>query len=456
MGDGPLVVILAAGQGTRMRSTVPKVLHPLGGRPLLLHTVETAAAVAARKPVVVVSPAQPQVTALLNGRVDRVQQLRPLGTGDALRSVPPPFRAAGQVLVLSADVPLVREETLRRLLEAQAATGAACALLTVVPADPSGMGRVLRDADGAVIRIVEAADLPPDSVPPLECNAGVYVFSGDRLWPALDALSTQNAQAEYYLTDVVELIGGPVTAVVASDPAEAIGINDRRQLAAAEAALRRRVLDTLMLAGVTIEDPATTYVDAGVRIGPDSVLRPMTTVRRGTSLGAGCRIGPSAVLDAVRGGNRVVIAEAHLEDCVLGDDVQVGPYCRVRPNTVLGSGVQLGTHAEVKNSTVGPGTHINHFCSVLDSDVGKDVNIGAGTVTCNYDGRAKHRTTIGDGVFVGSNSTLVAPVRLGQGSYIGAGSLIDGDVPAGALAVGRARQRNIEGWVARRGATSGD
>lgn len=456
MADGPLVVILAAGQGTRMRSTVPKVLHPLGGRPLLLHTVDTAAAVAAGKPVVVVSPAQPQVPALLDGRVDCVKQPQPRGTGDALRSVPVALRTGGQVVVLSADVPLVREQTLRRLLDAQAASGAACALLTVVPEDPSGMGRVLRDADGSVIRIVEQADLPPDEVPPLECNAGIYAFSGEQLWPALDQLSTENAQAEYYLTDVVELIGGPITAVVAADPAEAIGVNDRRQLAAAEAALRRRVLDSLMLAGVTIEDPATTYVDAGVRIGADSVLRPMTTLRGATTLGSGCRVGPSAVLDAVRAGDRVVIAEAHLEDCILGDDVQVGPYCRVRPNTVLGSGVQLGTHAEVKNSRVGPGTRINHFCSVLDSDVGRDVNIGAGTVTCNFDGTAKHRTTIGDAVFVGSNSTLVAPVRLGERSYIGAGSFVDTDVPPGALAVGRSRQRNIEGWVVRRSATTRD
>lgn len=449
MADGPLVVILAAGQGTRMRSAVPKVLHPLGGRPILLHTLDAAAAVAGGKPVVVVNPAQPEVRAALNGQADCVVQPEPRGTGDALRSVPPALRRSGQVLVLSADVPLVRRETLQRLLTAQAA-GSTCAVLTTVPEDPTGLGRVERDAEGDVVRIIEAADIPPGTVPPLECNAGVYVFSGDRLWPALEALSTENAQAEYYLTDVVELLGAPVVGVMAPDPAEVIGVNDRRQLAAAEAALRHRTLDRLMLAGVTIEDPATTYIDASVRVGPDSTIRPMSALRGATVIGTGCTIGPSAVLDGVHAGDRIDISEAHLEDCVLGDDVRVGPYCRVRPNTVLGSGVQLGTHAEVKNSTVGPGTHINHFSCVLDSDVGRDVNVGAGTVTCNYDGRDKHRTTIGDGVFVGSNSTLIAPVRLGERCYIAAGSIIDSDVPPGALGVGRTRQRNVDGWVARR------
>lgn len=456
MADGPLVVILAAGQGTRMRSTVPKVLHLLGGRPLLMHTVDSAFAVTKGRPVVVVNPAQPQVPALLNGRADCVVQPSARGTGDALRSVPESLRASGQVLVLSADVPLVRPETLRRLLQAQSIARSSCALLTAVPDDPSGMGRIERDEDGSVLRIIEAADLPPGVTPPLECNAGVYAFDGRRLWPALEQLSTANAQSEYYLTDVVELMDGPVVAVVAADPSEAIGVNDRRQLAAAEAALRRRLLDRLMLAGVTIEDPATTYVDADVRLGPDSLIRPMTTLRRGTTLGSGCCIGPSAMLDGVHGGDRVAIAEAHLEECVLGDDVRVGPYCRVRPNTVLGSGVELGTHAEVKNSTIGPGSRINHFSCVLDSDVGRDVNIGAGTVTCNYDGSDKHRTTIGDGVFVGSNATLVAPVRLGERSYIAAGSVIDTDVPPGALGIGRERQRNIDGWVARRGRPARD
>ncbi|MBV8194730.1 MAG: bifunctional UDP-N-acetylglucosamine diphosphorylase/glucosamine-1-phosphate N-acetyltransferase GlmU, partial [Candidatus Dormibacteraeota bacterium] len=441
---------LAAGQGSRMRSSLPKVLHPLGGRPLLLHVLETGAAIAEGKPVVVVGAEQPAVRSALDGRAEIVEQLQPLGTGDAVRSVPGALRRSGPVLVLSADVPLIRAETLRQLLETHASGEAACTLLSVVPDDPSGMGRVQRDIEGHVGRILEEGDMPRGMVPPIECNAGVYVFEGDQLWPALDRLSADNAQAEYYLTDIVELMDGRVSAVTAADPSETIGINDRRHLAAAEAVLRRRLLDELMAAGVTIEDPATTFIDAGVRIGADSVISPMTTIGRGSSLGSGCRIGPMAELRAVRAGDRVSIGSAHLEDCVLGDDVSVGPYCRVRPNTVLASGVELGTHAEVKNSTVGSSTRINHFSCVLDSDVGKDVNIGAGTVTCNFDGGEKHRTTIGDRVFVGSNTTIVAPVRIGDRAYIGAGSLVNADVPAGALAVGRARQRNIEGWAARR------
>jgi bifunctional UDP-N-acetylglucosamine pyrophosphorylase/glucosamine-1-phosphate N-acetyltransferase len=450
MGDGPHAVILAAGQGKRMRSALPKVLHPLGGRPLILYVVDAVRAATGSAPAVVIARGDTAVRDLLGGAATCVEQQAALGTGDALRSIPEPLRATGPILVIHGDSPLIRPETLRRLLEAHAASPRSCTLLVGLPGDPSGLGRVIRDAAGHVARIVEEADLPPGDPAPMECNAGVYVFEGSQLWPALDRLSTANAQREYYLTDVVALLTGPVEAVVVPDPDEVLGINDRRQLAAAEAVLRRRTVDALMLAGVTFEDPASTYVDAQVVVGRDSVIHPMTSLRGATTLGAGCEIGPMAVLTDVRAGDRVAVGPSHLEQCELGDDVRVGSYCRVRPNTVLASGVELGTHAEVKNSTVGAGTRISHFSCVLDSDVGEEVNIGAGTVTCNYDGVAKSRTTIGDRVFVGTNSTLVAPVRLGDGSYIGAGSFVDQDVPPGALAVGRSRQRNIEGWTSRR------
>ncbi len=450
MGDGPQAVILAAGQGKRMRSAIPKVLHPLGGRPLISYVVDAVREATGATPVVVVAAAQTAVSDLLGDIALCVEQTQPLGTGDALRSVPAAMRATGPVLVTGGDAPLLRSETLRRLLADHASSPRACTLLAAVPTDPSGMGRLIRDAGGHVVRIVEEADLPPGAPVPMECNAGVYVFDGAQLWPALDRLGTANAQGEYYLTDVVELLVGPVEAVVAVDPDEAVGVNDRRQLAAAESVLRRRTLDALMLSGVTVEDPSTTYVDAQVVVGSDSVIHPMTSLRGTTTLGAGCEIGPMAILRDVRAGDHVIIGSAQMEECELGDEVRVGPYCRVRPNTVLASGVELGTHAEVKNSTVGAGTRISHFSCVLDSDVGAGVNIGAGTVTCNFDGDAKYRTTIGDRVFVGTNSTLVAPVRIGDGAYVGAGSFVDHDVPAGALAVGRARQRNIEGWTARR------
>jgi bifunctional UDP-N-acetylglucosamine pyrophosphorylase / glucosamine-1-phosphate N-acetyltransferase len=432
-----------------MRSSIPKALHLLGGRPLLLHAVAAATEATGRPPLVVVSPGQPEVTSALSGRADTAEQPVARGTGDAVRSVPPERRSPGPVLVLSGDTPLIRPGTLAALLERQAETAAPCVLLTVVPPDPRGLGRVVRDPEGGVARIVEERDLPPGEPVPEECNAGVYAFDGSRLWPALDRLTTANAQGEYYLTDVVALLGA-VEAVVAADPEEAMGVNDRCQLAAAEAVVRRRTLDALMLAGVTVEDPVTTYVDPEVRVGRDSVLRPMTVLRGATRLGEGCVVGPMAQLRDVRAGDRVRIGASALEECELGDDVVIGQYDRLRPGTSLGAGVYVGTHAELKNSRVGAGSRISHFACVLDSDVGSRVNVAAGTVTCNYDGEAKHRTVIGDGAFIGTDTSLVAPVRVGAGAYVAAGSVITRDVPDGALAVARNRQTVVERWAERR------
>jgi bifunctional UDP-N-acetylglucosamine pyrophosphorylase/glucosamine-1-phosphate N-acetyltransferase len=424
-------------------------MHPLAGRPLLLHVVAAAAEATGREPLVVVSPEQPEVAAALDGIAATAEQAEARGTGDALRSVPAARRSSGPVLVLSGDTPLLRPETLAALLLRQRETGAPCVLLSVVPADPRGLGRVVRDHGGSVRRVVEERDLVAGEPVPAECNAGAYAFDGSRLWPALERLRADNAQGELYLTDVVELLGG-AEAVLASDPEEALGVNDRRQLAVAEGALRRRTVDALMLAGVTVEDPATTYVDPEVRVGRDSVLLPMTVLRGATTLGEGCVVGPMAQLRDVRAGDRVRIGASSLEECELGDDVVVGQYDRLRPGTRLEAGVYVGTHAEVKNSRVGPGSHISHFSCVLDSDVGRDVNVGAGTVTCNYDGEAKHRTVIGDGAFIGTDASLVAPVRVGAGAYVAAGSVITRDVPDGALAVERARQTVVERWAERR------
>ncbi len=441
----PRAVILAAGQGTRMRSTRPKVLHPLAGRPMLLHVLEEMRAATGRPPVVVLSGEQADVAEAVRGLAEPALQLSPRGTGDAVRSVPAELREDGPVVVAYGDLPLLRAETVRSLLRAHAATGAACVLLSVVPDDPAGLGRVVRDAAGRVERVVEERDLGSRPAP-AECNAGVYVFTGSRLWPALEGLSADNAQGELYLTDVVAALAPQVEAVLAADPEEAVGVNDRVQLAAAEAALRRRLLQALMLAGVTVEDPLTTYVDWGVRVGSDTVIRPMTSLRGATIVGRDCRIGPMAVLRDTTVGDRVVVGASVIEEAELGDGVTIGHFNRVRPGSTLAGGVSLGTHAEVKNSRIGSGSRINHFACVLDSDVGTGVNVGAGTVTCNYDGSDKHRTIIEDGVFVGSNSTLVAPVRIDRGAYIAAASVVTRDVPGRALAVGRARQRNIEHW----------
>jgi len=447
MADAPRAVILAAGQGTRMKSARPKVLHPLAGRPMLLHIVEAARAATGQTPVVVLGPDQPAVHAAVEGIARVVIQAEARGTGDALRSLPPELRGEGPVVVLYGDLPLIRPETILGLMRAQEATAAGCVLLTVLDGGTHGLGRVVRGGDGRIERIVEERDLTGlGSAIPDECNAGVYVFSGRHLWPALERLSADNAQGEYYLTDVVAILAPGVDAVPVGDPAEAMGVNDRVQLAGAEAALRRRLLETLMLEGVTVEDPATTYVDAAVRVGADTVLRPMTVLRGTTVIGRDCEIGPMAQIRDARIGDRVRIGASVIDEAEIGDGVEIGHFNRVRPGSTLESGVSLGTHAEVKNSRVGAGSRVNHFSCVLDSDVGAGVNIGAGTVTCNYDGHGKHRTSIDDGAFVGTNSSLVAPVRIGRGAYVAAGSTVTRDIPAGALAVGRARQRNIEGW----------
>jgi len=446
MADAPRAVILAAGQGTRMRSARPKVLHPLAGRPMLLHVVEAATAATGAPPVVVLGPGMPAVHETVQAVAEVVVQPEPRGTGDAVRSLPAELREEGPVVVIYGDLPLLRAETIRRLVRTQATTGAACVLLTVVPDRPAGLGRVVRGSSGRVERIVEERDLPQGQPVPAECNAGVYVFSGSHLWPALERLSADNAQGEHYLTDVVALLAPEVEAVLAADPEEALGVNDRRQLAAAEAVLRHRLLEALMLDGVTVEDPATTYVDAAVRVGADTLLRPMTVLRGETVIGRDCEIGPMAQIRDTRIGDRVRIGASVIEEAEIGDGVEIGHFNRVRPGSVLESGVSLGTHAEVKNSRVGARSRVNHFSCVLDSDVGSDVNIGAGTVTCNYDGRDKHRTAIEDGAFIGSNSSLVAPLRVGRGAYVAAASAVTRDVPDGALAVGRARQRTIEGW----------
>jgi bifunctional UDP-N-acetylglucosamine pyrophosphorylase/glucosamine-1-phosphate N-acetyltransferase len=437
------------------------MLHPLAGRPLVLHAVDTAAQVTGGRPLVVVSPAQPEVRTTVEPHADVVDQPHPRGTGDALRSIPPPYRPAhGTLLVLSGDVPLLRAATLRKLLDHHDATQAACTLLTVTPDDPRGLGRIRRNpTTGRIEGIVEERDLPADPTADTatptgnECNAGVYAFRAADLWPALDHLTPDNAQGEYYLTDVIALLAdrsGGIESVHAGDPTEALGVNDRVQLAQAATEIRRRTLESLMLDGVTVEDPATTYVDPQVRVGRDSTLRPMTVLTGDTALGEDCVVGPMAQLRDVRAGDRVSIGAAMLEDCDLADDVRIGAYVRVRPGTRLETGAYLGTHAEVKNSRIGANSRISHFSAVLDSDVGRDVNIGAGTVTCNYDGVAKHGTVIEDGVFVGTDSILVAPLRIGAGAYVAAGSVITRDVPAGALAVERTEQRNVEGWSERR------
>jgi bifunctional UDP-N-acetylglucosamine pyrophosphorylase/glucosamine-1-phosphate N-acetyltransferase len=450
------VVVLAAGEGTRMRSATPKVLHGFAGRSLVGHALAAAAPLGADGTVVVVGAGRDAVTAHLATvapAVKPVVQAEQRGTGHAVRvaleAVP---GDGGAVVVLPGDAPLLRPETLRALFDQHVAGGAVATLLTSVLPDPTGYGRVVRTPAGAVTRIVEHRDASPAEREIGEVGTSVYVFATGPLRSALARVSTDNAQGEEYLTDVIGLFvadGLPVHAVVA--PAdETAGVNDRVQLAAAHRVYNARLLEDWMRAGVTVVDPATTWVDAGVTLEPDVTLHPQVQLLGGTTVATGASVGPDATLrDTVVGpGARVVRAQC--EGAEIGADVSVGPFAYLRPGTRLGRGAKIGTYVEVKGSDIGVGTKVPHLSYVGDATIGEHTNIGAATVFVNYDGVEKHRTTIGSHARTGADNLFVAPVEVGDGAYTAAGSVVTEDVPPGALGVARARQRNIEGWVARR------
>jgi bifunctional UDP-N-acetylglucosamine pyrophosphorylase/glucosamine-1-phosphate N-acetyltransferase len=456
---GLTTIILAAGEGKRMRSRQPKVMHSLCGRPLVSYALRAARALAERV-VLVVGPDADQVRALAcsGGQADQrsdiavVEQRERLGTGHAVMQARM-FCGDGPVLVLPGDTPLLSVDTLERLVQHHAETGAAATVLTAVVDRPFGYGRVLRQG-GRVKQIVEERDATDDQKKVTEINTSVYCFDGARLWPALDELRPDNDQGEYYLTDVIGILvraGRRVEAVAAADPVEVLGINDRKQLAALAAVQRGRILDRLMEAGVTILDPARTSIEDTVTIGPDTVVYPDVTIEGATTIGSECVIGPGAHLTSSQLGDRVLLRPyCILNDAVVEDDAALGPFCHLRPQSHVGPGAKIGNFVELKKTRIGRGSKVPHLSYVGDAHVGEGVNIGAGTITCNYDGVTKHETRIADGAFVGTNSSLVAPVTVGAGAYVGAGSTITKDVPPGALAVGRGQQVIKEGWAARR------
>jgi bifunctional UDP-N-acetylglucosamine pyrophosphorylase/glucosamine-1-phosphate N-acetyltransferase len=444
------VVVLAAGKGVRMNSRIPKVLHPVAGRPMLLWSMAAARALDPERTLVVTNPAQDGVQAALNGEAQTVSQAQQLGTGHALAQVSAAHRTPGPVVVIYADAPLLRGETLRGLLAEHEKSGAAVTLLTATLDDPRGYGRIVRARNGVFRDIVEEKDASDEQRALTEVNTGVYVFSGRELWPALLKLENKNRAGEYYLTDIVRLIKGKVKTVPVHDGDEILGINDRRQLAQAERVMRQRILDSLMTNGVTITDPATTFIDADVQVGRDTVVMPFSLISGESSIGEDCVIGPFTQVNDSIIGDSCRIERAHIDKSTLATNVHVGPFSRLRPGSVLDDGVRVGTHAEIKNSHIGAGTAISHFSAVLDSDVGANANIGAGTVTANYDGRNKHRTEIGDRAQVGSYTILVAPVRVGDDAYTAAGSVITKDVPAGSLAIERTEEKIVPGWAERR------
>jgi bifunctional UDP-N-acetylglucosamine pyrophosphorylase / glucosamine-1-phosphate N-acetyltransferase len=451
----PTVVVLAAGQGTRMRSDTPKVLHELCGRPMGLWPVAAALRAGAGKVVVVDSPAQPLAEVLPEG-VELVVQPQPNGTGGAVVAASSAFAADTAVVVLSGDVPLVSAAAIEELVQAHSESGAAATMATTMLQDPSGYGRVVRDARGAVARVVETkreGDATAEELEIREVNTGVYVFDGGALLGALPRLTADNAQGELYLPQVLDLLRADGAVVAAHTVAErglVLGVNDRVALAEVTALARRAILEDHMRAGVTIVDPDSTWIDVDVQIGRDARIEPGTMLRGSTEVGAFATVGPQTTAIDSRIGERARVRVAWLEEATVHEGANVGPFTYLRPGAVLREGAKAGTFVEVKNSEIGAGTKIPHLSYIGDADVGAGSNLGAATITANYDGRAKHRTKIGERVRTSVDTTLVAPVSLGDGAYTGAGSVITEDVPPGALGMARARQTNIEGYAERR------
>ena len=456
------VLVLAAGAGTRMRSDTPKVLHPLAGRSMLAHSLHAIAKMAPQHLVVVLGQDRERIEQVVGelartlGRpIDVAMQDQQLGTGHAvlcgLSALPDDF--AGVVVVTSGDTPLLDADTLADLVAVHNSRGAAVTVLTTTLIDPTGYGRTLRNQNHEVIAIVEQADATPSQQEICEVNAGVYAFDIAALRSALSRLSADNAQQQLYLTDVVSIVrqdGHVVQARHVDDSTLVAGVNNRVQLAELGAELNRRVVAAHQLAGVTVVDPATTWIDVDVTIGRDTVIHPGTQLLGRTQIGGRCVVGPDTTLTDVAVGDGASVVRTHGTSALIGDGATVGPFTYLRPGTVLGAEGKLGAFVETKNSTIGTGTKVPHLTYVGDADIGEHSNIGASSVFVNYDGTSKQRTTVGSHVRTGSDTMFVAPVTVGDGAYTGAGTVVREDVPPGALAVSGGRQRNIEGWVERK------
>jgi bifunctional UDP-N-acetylglucosamine pyrophosphorylase/glucosamine-1-phosphate N-acetyltransferase len=454
---GPVVVILAAGQGTRMRSRVPKMLHDLCGKPLVRWPVDAALAAGASTVVVVGGPDRALDGLLPDGAVLAVQD-HPGGTGHAVLAAADQIGADDAVVVLNGDVPLITAAAIDALVAAHAADGAAATMATMVLDDPTGYGRVVRNGDGGVERVVETkaeGDASGDELEIAEVNTGVYAFAGGPLLDALGKVSPDNAQGEIYLPDALPVLraeGQRVAAFEVEDPSLTLGVNDRADLAEVTALARRRILLHHMRNGVTMLSPQTTIIEAGVQIGADTTLEQGCTLRGATTIGERCRIGPHATLVDAEIGDEVTIRHAWVEGARAEEGVTVGPYAYLRPGTLMRAGSKAGTFVEIKNSDIGEGTKVPHLSYIGDADVGEESNLGAATITANYNARtkAKTRTTVGRRVKTSVDTTLVAPVELGDDAYTAAGSVITEDVPEGALGVARERQRNVPDYARRK------
>ena len=457
------IAIMAAGKGTRLKSKRPKVLHEIGGRPLLLHVIAAAEAIAPPDRIfcIIGHQADSVRTVAVSTGVTFVTQPEQRGTGHALQMLKRyltfnELKPPQHLLVLSGDVPLIRPETLQRMCAFHIEQKAAMTILTAVPEDPTGYGRVIRQAEGSpeVLAIFEQKDLKPDQLTTPEINSGIYCFETASLFANLNRLSNQNASGEYYLTDVAGLLaaeGKPVIAIKADSADEVLGANTIAEMMHLDAAIRLANARKLMANGVTIFRPETTVIDATVEVGPDTTIEPYVQLLGNTRIGPDCRIRSYSVIQNSTLGDGVLVRNGCiLDQAMVGRNAILGPYAHLRPASNIGEDAHVGNFVETKNIHLGRGSKANHLNYLGDADIGANVNVGAGAITCNYDGVHKHKTTIGDGVFVGSDSTLVAPVTVGDGAYIAAGSSITEDVPPGALALGRSRQTTKPGWVSSR------
>lgn len=444
-------IILAAGKGTRMKSQLPKVLHKVSGQSMVQHVLNAVEGAGVTNPIVVIGHGAELVRDMLGDRVSFVLQAEQLGTGHAVMQTKEQLgERAGDVIILCGDTPLITQETIAQLLDDHASAQGSATVLTAVLDDPTGYGRIVRSSVGLVEGIVEHKDATDQQRKIQEVNTGVYCFKIGDLFSALEQITPANAQGEYYLTDVLGILnqqGKKVGATVLSDPDELMGINDRAQLAVAESIMRRKINHRVMMSGVTIIDPESTFIDAEAEIGPDTIIHPFTFIQGNTTIGSNCSIGPGSRLVNVTVADEVEISNSIVLESSIGAHTTIGPYAYIRPGTELAEHVKVGDFVEIKKSIIGKGSKVPHLSYIGDSQVGQGVNIGAGTITCNYDGRNKYVTTISDGAFIGSNSNLVAPVNIGEGAMTAAGSTITKNIPANSLGVARNKQTNVKDWV---------